>query len=210
MTLTAIAIDPNYEDLTIAAFNYRRDNVYPCLDSDQLSLTALVNSQADATPVAIAATKPGVTYITGAGHGDYDTFNGYFNHPVFSVADLDPAIVAQKLVHLLSCETATGLGPDMVATGCRAFFGYLVPFTYDPRYSDLFFACDAQIDIGLAAGHAAGQVGADVKKFFEQTIDANPGAASYLQMNLDNFRSPLDGPRWGDVNATLFNGQVQL
>jgi hypothetical protein len=209
MTLTAIAVDPNYEDLTIAAFNYRRDNVYPSLNSSRLSLTSLVNSQAHSSPVAAAAIQPGVTYITGVGHGDYDTFNGYFNHPVFSVADLDPAVVAQKVIHLLSCETATGLGPAMVASQCRAFFGYLIPFTYDPRYSDLFFACDAQIDIGLAAGHTAGQVGADVKSFFQQTINANPGAASYLQMNLDNFRSPLDGPRWGNVNATLFDNQLQ-
>jgi hypothetical protein len=127
MTLTAIAIDPNYEDLTIAAFKYRCQNVYPCLNTDQLTLTSLVSAQADATPVSAEATKPGVTYITGVGHGDNDTFHGYFNHPVFSVTDLDPATVDQRLVHLLSCETATGLGPDMVAAGCRAFFGYLIP-----------------------------------------------------------------------------------
>jgi len=184
MTLSAIAIDPNYEDLTIAAFQYRRDNVYQYLNSDKLSLNPLISSQADEAPVTAAALKGGVTYITGAGHGDYDTFNGYFNHPVFSVADLNPAVVAQKVVHLLSCETANGLGPDMIAAGCRAFFGYCVPFTYDPKYSALFFACDAQIDIGLAAGNAAGQVASDVKQFFQKTIANNPNAASYLQMNL--------------------------
>ena len=98
MTFSAIAIDPNYEDLTIAAFSYRRDNVYPSLNGERLRLTSLVNSQADSSPVAAAAIQPGVAYITGVGHGDYDTFNGYFNHPVFSVADLDPAVVAQKVM----------------------------------------------------------------------------------------------------------------
>jgi hypothetical protein len=206
MTFSVLAIDPNYEDLTSAAYKYRSTNVYAMLNANNLSLVPLINSQADADPVSAAALKDGVVYITGVGHGEYDTFHGYFNHPVFSVADLNPSIVTGKIVHLLSCETANGLGPDMVALGCRAFFGYSVPFTYDPSFSSIFFACDAQIDFGLAAGHTAGKVAADVTAFFEKSINDNPGAAAYLRMNLDNFCSPANGTRWGQTDASLFNG----
>jgi hypothetical protein len=205
MTAGVVAIDPNYEDLTIAAYTYRQANVYRLLQTAKLSLNQLVGAQADIDPVNSASLKDGVVYITGVGHGTYDSFSGYYNHPVFSVADLNPAIVAGKIVHLLSCNTATGLGPDMVALGCRAFFGYCVPFTFDPTCADLFFECDAQIDIGLATGLPAGQVAAQVKASFQKAIDNNPSAAGYLQMNLDNFRSPINGTRWGDVNARLFN-----
>jgi hypothetical protein len=206
VTPTVIAIDPNYEDLSIAAFTYRQINVYKFFQTPQLNFPPpLTNAQADAAPVSAAALQDGVVYISAVGHGTNDVFSGYFNHPVFSVADLNPDVVRGKIVHLLSCSTATALGPDMVALGCRAFFGYLVPFTFDPANSDLFFQCDAQIDIGLASGLNASQVGANVKAFFQQAIDDNPSAAAYLQMNLENFRSPADGDRWGDANASLFN-----
>jgi hypothetical protein len=205
MSVGVLAIDANYEDLSIAAYNYRREHVYQYFETSQLSLNPLVSAQADADPVTSAALQNGVVYITGVGHGTYDCFAGYYNHPVFSVTDLNPAVVAGKIVHLLSCNTANGLGPDMVAVGCRAFFGYCAPFTFDPANSALFFECDSQIDLGLASGLTAGQVAANVRAFFQEAIDNNPSAAGYLQMNLDNFRSPADGSRWGQTNATLFN-----
>lgn len=205
MTAGAIAIDPNYEDLTIAAYRYRQSNIYQLLQNARLSLTPLIGAQADSGPVASAALNDSVTYITGVGHGTYDCFSGYYSHPIFAVADLNANLVAGKIVHLLSCSTAAGLGPDMVALGCKAFFGYCVPFTFDPANASIFFECDAQIDIGLAKGLPAGVVAANVKAFFQQAINDNPSAAGYLQMNLDNFRSPADGARWGSTDATLFS-----
>jgi hypothetical protein len=204
MTIGVVAIDPNYEDLTIAAYNYRSEYIYSYFNTSQLSLDPLISAQADAGPVSVATLRPDVAYITGVGHGTYDCFSGYYNHPIFSVVDLNPSEVAGKMVHLLSCSTANGLGPDLVAAGCRAFFGYCAPFTFDPANAALFFECDAQIDIGLASGLNAGQVAAKVRAFFQKAIEDNPSAAGYLQMNLDSFRSPLDGPRWGQANASLF------
>lgn len=204
-----LAVDSQYEELTQAAALYREANVYPYLQSKGFQIHPLYQRDAVEETVLAALALPGVTYLTGVGHGDSNIFTGYCNQEVLQVGDYDPTLVAGKIVHLLSCSTAAALGPDLVANGCVAFFGYSAPFSYDPAVSDVFFECDAQIDFALADGLNAGAAGDRAQALFSQRIAdfqaaGNYQAAAYLQTNLQCFRSPVPNtPRWGDPNAQL-------
>jgi hypothetical protein len=204
-----LAVDSQYEELTQAAALYREARVYPYLQNKGWQLHPLYQRDAVEQTVLAALGLPGVNYLTGVGHGDSNIFTGYCNQEVLQVGDYDPALVAGKIVHLLSCSTGAGLGPDLVANGCLAFFGYSAPFTYDPSISDVFFECDAQVDLALADGLTAAAAGQQAITLFTQRISelqtaGNYQAAAYLQTNLQCFCSPQSStPRWGDPNAKL-------
>jgi hypothetical protein len=101
------------------------------------------------------------------------------------------------------------LGPDFVAKGCTAYFGDDENFTFQTAYSDVFFACDAEIDRGLADGLNAAAVYERVLSVFNQEIAKLRSAgklyvAATLEFDRDHWRCPSSGgPPWGDPAAKL-------
>jgi hypothetical protein len=116
-------------------------------------------SDADANPQAAAqgADDLTVVYVTGVSHGTSDSFTGDQDVPIFQTGSYGAGTFRGRIVHFLACNTALGLGRDIVsAGGAKAFFGYSGLFTWPDdtsgQYSGLFFDCDAEIDravIGL-------------------------------------------------------------
>ena len=146
MNATILAIDANFDPITQAPFDYREENIYPLFQERGFTIVRRQGESARRTEVAPQARMPNVVYLTGVGHGFPDSYTGDNLDPIFSVGHFSPEEAAGKIVHFLSCETAADLGPDFVAKGCRAYFGYSDNFTYPPNLAEVFFDCDSEID----------------------------------------------------------------
>jgi hypothetical protein len=205
---TFIAIDSSYATDIQAASSYREAKIYPYLQSKGFNLSPFFGPLARRGFVAPVAASPGVSLLTGAGHGTYSSFLGFNLEPIYAISGYAAAEVSGKIAHFLSCENAFQLGPDFVRNGCVAYVGYDENFAFDPDFADLFFNCDGEIDRGLADGLSVGDAVGRSKNLFAQTIadlnaSGNTRAASILTVNLTHLRSPLDGPQWGDSDAKL-------
>ena len=161
-----LAIDANFEPITLSAYNYRLQNVYLYLENKGFKVQHTKGPMARRSYVAPLARKPNVHYITGLGHGSYDSFTGDFYDPIFAVGNYSQEESNGKIVHFLSCETARTLGPDFTKHGCRAYFGYDENFSFQPDIADLFFDCDAEIDRAIADGLTATNVMQRVRAVF--------------------------------------------
>lgn len=206
--LVVLAVDSNFEFVTQLGFEYRDKNVYPFLEQKGFRIQRCQGALARRLYVAPEARKPGVDYITGVGHGSYDSYTGDFYDSIFSVGNYSQEESQGKIVHFISCETARDLGPDFVLHGCRAYFGYDENFSFQPDDADIFFECDSEVDRGFAQGLTAGQVYDRVIALFNKHIAAFRAAgqefkAGTLEFDRDHLRAPSSGPQWGDVNARL-------
>lgn len=206
--LTVLGVDANFEPITQAGFQYRQTNVYPYFEAKGFTIQRCQGSLARRVYVAPAARQPSVVYITGIGHGTYDTFTGDYYDPIFSVGNYTQEESQGKIVHLLSCETARSLGPDFVLHGCKAFFGYDENFSFQMDIADMFFQCDSEVDRAFADGLAASDVYSRVINLFNKNIatlraQGSDYKAATLEFDRDHLRAPASGTQWGDANAKL-------
>ncbi len=112
------------------------------------------------------------------------------------------------MVHLLACYSALALGPDLVAHGCSAFFGYDTAFVMPLGRPAIFLECDAVIDRELAAGRTAAAVYERAHRAFTKRIAQllavkQPYLAAILEYNRDHLCAPSTDRRWGDPDATI-------
>jgi hypothetical protein len=211
ITVDVVAIDSNYDAVTKGGFAYRQANVYPYLESKGYSINRKQGQMARRKYTAEACSNPATDYITGIGHGRYDTFTGDWGDVILKVGEYDAAEVKGKIVHLLSCQTASKLGRDMVSKGCSAYFGYDVDFTILDEYDDLFYECDSEVDRAFADGLSAGQVYDRVKSLFQKRIadlratgkSGDGYAASVLETNFNHLMTPSVDPSFGSQTARL-------
>jgi hypothetical protein len=206
--LIVLAVDANFEFVTKMGFDYRQANTYPLLEKKGFKLQRCQGALARRTYIAPEARKPGVVYITGVGHGSFDSYTGDFFDPIFTVGNYSQEESQGKIAHFISCETGRDLGPDFVLHGCRAYFGYDENFSFQPDDADIFFRCDTEIDRGLAEGLTAGQVYDRAQAIFDQQIAEFRAAgkdfkAATLEFDRDHLRGPSSGAQWGDVDARL-------
>jgi hypothetical protein len=161
--LHALGIDaapyhPTEDPGLMMAFLYRKKHVYPYLKAQGLGIFRCQAQGATRDCARSYAIKPGVAFITGVGHGTPSAYLG-FQCYVFTKRVYKKEEVKGKIIHLLSCSTAKELGPDMVAKGCRAFFGYDDIYALRPdKFATLFLDCDTEIDRAIAEGLPAGKV----------------------------------------------------
>jgi hypothetical protein len=208
LKVTVLAIDSNFEPFTKAAFDYRQKHVYPYLEAKGFHVKRFQGPLARRYYAAPAARRPNVDYLTGVGHGTYDTFTGDYYDPIFSVGNYSQDEVQGKIVHLLSCGAARALGPDFIDHGCLAFFGYDENFIYHQEEADVFFECDSEIDLAIADGLTAEKVYERVIKKYDQRIAEMRSAgklyiAAVLEFDRDHLRAPSSAAMWGDPEAKL-------
>lgn len=193
--MVVLALDSNSDPLTRRAAAYRETNVYPHFTDFGHTVTRFA-----ATPppslrklVKGEATKAGLKYMTGVGHGVENTaFTGNSNDEIYGIGNYDPTEVQGKIVHFLSCGLGNTLGPDLVDNGCAAFFGYGENFTFPDEMADIFFECDSEIDRAFAEGETAQVVSDRVLNVFNRHINALRNAnknyaASLLRLNRDSL-----------------------
>jgi hypothetical protein len=154
------------------------------------------------------ASKTQVRYVTGVGHGTPNSYTGDKYAPIFTVGRYGPAEARGKIVHLLSCWTALQLGPDFVAKGCRAFFGYDEAFTFVNKHADVFFECDTEIDRAFAEGLTAAQVYRRTMRLFDRRIEELHAqrrhyTAVWLAFNRKHLCGPSSGPNLGNPRMRI-------
>lgn len=208
MEVVVVAIDSNYEPVTKAAHDYRQQHVYPYLEGKGFTVVRCQGPLARRHYVASEARKPNVDYLTGVGHGSYDTYTGDWGDPIFRVGNYSLEESRAKIVHFLSCQTARDLGPDFVSHGCRAYFGYDVNFAFLMDYAGIFFECDSEIDRAFAEGLTAQQVYERVRALYDQHIAQLRAAgkdyvAATLQTDRDHLCAPSLDARWGSRHVRL-------
>jgi hypothetical protein len=209
----AVGLEANFDCQTRLAYKYRSDNVYAPLLKSGLKLQVIAGSDDMKKVIGSAFKISNSNYITGCGHGGSDAYYGYKNDLIFAVKSYDRRNVQDKIIHFLSCRNAQELGPDLVSSGCSAFFGYNNDFVFHVKYADIFFECDAQIDLGFAAGLMAEEVHnkviATFDKYIQQFRDNNQSyEAAALAYNKRILRSPVLDSNLGCKNARLESPSV--
>jgi hypothetical protein len=209
----ALCIDADFEPVTHAGYSHRFSYLYPKLKNMNIDLVFCSGPDDTRLNVASHAAVPTVAYVTGEGHGGPASYQGQDYGLIFAVGGYQASEVRGKIAHFLSCRTAIQLGQDMVAKGCRAFFGYDFDFSYHPDFADVSLTCDSEIDLGFADRMTAAQVYARVKDRFVKTaadlraIGGDPAnrAAAAVETNFSHLVCPTSGgPKWGDESAKVW------
>jgi hypothetical protein len=206
--LFVLAVDSNYEPATNAGFLYREASVYPYLEKQGLRVVRCQGKMARRYIVEDEIKKSHISFLTGVGHGLDDVFTGDHEDPIFAVGVYNPSEVKSKIVHFLSCQTAKALGPDFVVSGCLAYFGYDINFTFSLDEPNIFFECDSEIDYAIADRCAADEVYRRVyalmtKRIGELDAAGRTYTASILETNRDHLCAPSLHSRWGSITARL-------
>jgi len=202
-----LAIDSNWDSVTKAAMAYREKHVYPYFSKRKMGVTRLQGNMARRVFFEREAPRKGVLFITGVGHGSYDSYTGDMGEPILQVGSYKPREVAGRIIHLLSCKTAGTLGPDTVGNGAFAFFGYSNNFVLVVQHGPVFFKCDSEIDRALAERLSASDVHARTTASFEFNIDelakVDGQAAALLNADLRYLCTPITDGQFGKRNARL-------
>jgi hypothetical protein len=212
VTLQVLAIDSCEDGVTQIVHDHRNQYVYPYLESRGFRLVYRQEQAVLRENVESAARRDDIAYITGSAHGSDTACFGYDSLPIFEVGNYQPEEVDGKVVHLLSCETGTKLGPDFVKNGCRAYFGYRGNFTFrlESHLIDIFLECDSEIDLAFADGLTAEEVHDRVVTLYEQRISeldeaGEIDAASMLKENLEYLCTPSV---YGDKQACILDSST--
>jgi hypothetical protein len=215
---TVISINSTEDASTIAATAYREAFIQPVLSGAGLTLIELTNIDANAVKAQASVNDPNVVYVTGVSHGTSDSFTGSDGAPIFALSDRNCAWAQGKVIHFLSCNTATCLGPDLVKPsrgGAAAFLGYTALFTWPSGTAAgsaaLFFDCDAEIDRVLASKGSTGQALKQTLSKYDGHINAlkatgdpqDARIAAMLSLNRNALRGPDGTNEYGNPAATI-------
>jgi hypothetical protein len=211
---TVLRVDADSDTTTRYLQAFRHRLIFETFSNDWSKhiLHSFIGDQAIEANVDACLKANKIRFISGAGHGFYDTFTAYQNRPLWS-ASQDLSFMKGIVVHLLSCQTAAMLGRSMIKYGAAAFWGYTVNFTFfrtDPPPADLsqdniaemFLKMDCIIDRGILKGRRAMPIYDSVDKYVAQLVPQLE--RRYRAMLLDNYLH-LACPMvtWGDRTSTI-------
>ena len=209
----ALFCENTTDAVTIYAANYRKKYVHPAFSKRGFCMYKFEGTNDTRTNIAPIAKSGRVVYISGIGHGSPTCYTGHLNAPIWCKCSYDIAEVRGKIIHLLSCQTAKELGPDMVAKGAKAYAGYFENFTfvYDQpgtpvNEMELFWRCDSSFDIMMALGNTVEKAHNTTIAAYNAAIAAVPGtaAATWLTWDRNYFRSPVIDAKYGNKNAKIW------
>ena len=200
------------DNLTNMAAQYRKKNVHPAFKNAGFNVIVLEGAEDVRTKFAEKAKSKRVVYISGVGHGSPTVYTGHMGSNILRVGNYDGAEVQDKVIHLLSCQTAKQLGPDMIQKKAKAYMGYFENFTFvfdDPNTPtneiELFWKCDSTFDIMMAKGNTVQAAHNATIAAFNTAIASvpNTSAATWLTWDRDFLRSPVINAIYGTKTVTL-------
>jgi hypothetical protein len=194
------------DSVTTPAATYRIKNVHPVFASKGFEVIVLKDVNDIRTNFAPKAKDPRVVYISGIGHGGYNSYTGHNFDPLLQIGVYTNDEVKKKSMHFLSCETARDLGPDTVGKGASSYAGYTENFVFDWDNANLYWQCDSQYDISMANGKTAEQAVADTIAKYNAAIASVPGTSTAATLLSDRnlLRSPVSGAEWGSKTARIY------
>ena len=203
-----LCMDSEADYTTQIVADWRIKNVYPSLQNNGHAFESLNGSMAIRAYLQEDLNSPEVVLFTGSGHGLPDEFQGTDGDAALKVNSYQSSEVQNKIIHLLSCNTAQNLGSDVVKNGCLAFFGYDLPFTFDTSLMDLFLNPDAVLVESLSQGQNANDAYLALKLEYEKSLAElrrrkDFASMSIMLTNFEHFRSPIQDKRWGSKTASI-------
>lgn len=212
---TVLFCENTTDSVTRYAAAYRMNNVHPIFKKRGFNIVSLTGVNDDRYHFAEAIKKNTVTYISGVGHGSPTTYTGHLGSPVLKVGAYQAEEVKGKTIHLLSCQTAKNLGPDLVKNGARVYGGYFENFTfvYDQAGTtvdemELFWKCDSTFDIMMASGATAESAHNTTIRRYNASIAlpevAGTTTATWLTHDRNYFRSPVVDAVYGKKEARIY------
>lgn len=204
---TAVFTESDHDSITTSGSNFRKANVHPRFVAKGFGTVSLTGSTNVRSTFETEIKDWSVTYTSGIGHGSPSRYTGNAGSNLWQVGSYDASEPAGKIVHLLSCLTAQILGPDLVANGANAYFGYHPSFYINWSYPDQFWVCDSAIDYGFALGMTASEVHDLTLYVYNSMITTMTGVhaptAAVLTGDRDGLRTPVSGSSYGKKNATV-------
>jgi hypothetical protein len=182
-------------------------------------LTKAVNNNAACVYVDNIIARSAFTYISAAGHGEYDQLLGEDGVPIWEshpITGATPSMqfLSGKIIHLLSCDTGSYLGHMMVDSGVTCFWGYNTIFLWprsprsqidrieDDQISEPFFEMDAIIDRGILQGDSSQTIYKNICTYVRNTVVKIP--SRHRLMFLDNFMIlACPALHWGNPLITV-------
>ncbi len=208
----ALFCENTTDSVTKYAAAYRKKYVHPTFKARGFCIIVLEGVDDVRANFAPKAKNKRVVYISGIGHGSPTTYTGHHGDPILRACNYDPAEVKDKVIHLLSCQTAKQLGPDVIKKGANAYAGYFENFTfvYDQpgtpvNEMELFWRCDSTFDRMMALGFNAEAAHKMTIARYNAAIAMVPGtaAATWLTHDRNVFRSPVISPIYGKKTARI-------
>lgn len=208
----ALFCENTTDSVTQYAAKYRKKYVHPVFRARGFCVIVLEGANDVASEFEPRAKSRRVVYLSGIGHGSATTYTGHQNSPLLRACQYDPAIVKNKSIHFLSCQTARQLGPDTVKKGAKSYAGYCENFTFvhdNPstpvNERALFWRADSTYDIAMALGKPAKEAGLRTVAAFNSAIAMVPGtaAATWLTWDRNCLRSPHFAPKYGKATARI-------
>ena len=203
----AVFTESNHDTITTSGSDYRTANVHPQFSADGFGTICLTDSTNVRSTFETKMQLWWVTFTSGIGHGGPTVYTGNSGSYLWEVGSYSAAEPNGKVVHLLSCLTAQTLGPDLVANGAEAYFGYHPSFYITWDYPDVFWACDSAIDHGFSFGMMASEVHDLALYVYNTMISFMTGihtpTATTLTGDRDGLRSPVSGSEYGSESASI-------
>lgn len=206
-----LLIDAKWDEVTKYLHSFREHLLTPHLRTHVVA--ALDEYKADQPNVDQHIKSNSVDYVSAAGHGLYDRFMGYSDSVIWKTGT-NLSHFTGKIVHLLSCRTGAKLGPEIVAGGARAFWGYSENFRFlrsdpapTPRHRDpvaaLFIEMDCLIDYGILNSLTAAEIYEQVTEYVDResaSLDPFSSERAVLRHNYNHLVCPVT---YGGQNETL-------
>jgi hypothetical protein len=209
MAKKIVCMDSDYEVVVQLVAEWRRTNLYPQLGINDSQLQILKGNTATRMYLQTSLTDVNVVFFTASGHGLLDEFQGNDGDSALEVGEYDSKEVRNKIIHLLSCNTAFELGADTVNNGCFAFIGYDIPFTFHRDYLHEFMQPDKVLAIAIAGGATIENAHKEAMDEYERMIsklqrkNVPISILTDMMVNQNHFCSPVKDNRWGNPNASL-------
>lgn len=209
----ALFCENTTDSVTKLAAKYRIDKVHPVFAKRGFDVISLEGIHDVRYYFRKNALSNRTVYISGVGHGSPTTYTGNLGDPILRVGSYDPAEVKGKCIHLLSCQTAKELGPDLAEKGTRAYAGYFENFTFvldDPNTPvnelDLFWKCDSTFDIKMAEGVQTKAAHYGTVAAYNAAIDMVPNteAAVWLTHDRNYLRTPVIDAIYGKISTRIY------
>lgn len=207
----ALFCENTTDGVTKTFAEYRIANVHPAFQARGFRVVALTGTD-DVRSRFVPEAKNSLTvYLGGIGHGAYTLYTGDQGNHILEVGQYDPAEVAGKGCHFLSCQTARQLGPDVAAKGGRFYAGYDENFTFVWDDSStpidevlLFKKCDSMFDLMIAGGATAQQAFDSTVQAFNAAVAQVPNTAAATWLTWDRNHLKLLGNATATVLPTRF------
>jgi hypothetical protein len=155
-----------------------------------------------------------VKYLSGMGHGTYDSFTGFQNESIWH-SDDDLSRLAGTIVHLLSCQTGAVLGKTMIKDGALAFWGYTVNFSFyrtmpppsdlaNDSVAEIYLKMDSIIDRGILGRKDANAIYDSVTAYVATVLPQLKSKQFDQAVLLDNYvHLVCPATVWGSATAIL-------